>query len=43
MLRDGRIIGPVMPGFEGGFDGLTWELRIVLNWIEELKSKVPHE
>lgn len=40
MLPDGRMIGAVT-SFSGGFDGLTWEIRVVLNWLDELKAKVP--
>jgi hypothetical protein len=28
-------------GLGGGFDALTWEIRVLLNWLEELKAKVP--
>lgn len=40
MLPDGRMIGAVTR-FGGGFDGLTWEIRVVLHWLEELKAIVP--
>jgi Tol biopolymer transport system component len=40
LLPDGRMIGAVTR-LGGGFDGLTWEIRVVLNWFEELKAKVP--
>ena len=43
LLPDGRMIGPLTPRLGGGFEGLTWELRIVLNWLDELNSKVPRE
>ena len=40
LLPDGRMIGAITR-VGGGFDGLTWEIRVVLNWLEELKTKVP--
>jgi Tol biopolymer transport system component len=40
LLPDGRMIGAVTR-LGAGFDGLTWEIRVVLNWLEELKANVP--
>jgi Tol biopolymer transport system component len=40
MMPDGRILGLVNP-FEQGFQGSPQEIRVVLNWFEELKGKLP--
>ena len=40
MMPDGRILGLVNPLEQGGL-GATQEVRVVLNWFEELKSKPP--
>ena len=40
ILPDGRFIG-LVSGTEGGTRTRTSELRVVLNWFEELKQKVP--
>ena len=40
MMPDGRILGLVNP-LEQGFQGTPQEIRVVLNWFEELKAKLP--
>ena len=39
MMPDGRILGLVNP-LEQGFQGTPQEIRVVLNWFEELKAKL---
>ena len=38
MMPDGRILGLVNPQ---GFQGSAQDIRVVLNWFEELKAKLP--
>ena len=40
MMPDGRILGLVNP-LEQGAQGSPQEIRVVLNWFEELKAKLP--
>jgi Tol biopolymer transport system component len=41
-LPDGKFIGPVSPSEQDPSSGTTQpEIRIVLNWFEELKARVP--
>jgi hypothetical protein len=40
MMPDGRILGLVNPLEQGG-TGAASEVRVVLNWFEELKGKLP--
>jgi serine/threonine protein kinase/Tol biopolymer transport system component len=41
MLPDGRFVGLVTPGDVDAPRALNPELRVVLNWFEELKQRVP--
>jgi hypothetical protein len=41
VLPDGRFIGLVDPGDAGSTVGAASQIRVVLNWFEELKRLVP--
>jgi hypothetical protein len=42
VLPDGRFVGLVEPaGSESITGALVAEMRVVLNWFEELKTRVP--
>ena len=42
VLPDGRFVGLVEPaGSEALAGALVTEMRVVLNWFEELKTRVP--
>ena len=40
MMPDGRILGLTSAADDAGTSGLP-EIRVVLNWFEELKGKLP--
>ncbi len=41
MLPDGRLIGLVPVDDSGGTALASREIKVVLNWMEELKQRVP--
>jgi hypothetical protein len=41
-LPDGKFIGPVSASEQDSISGgIQLEMRVVLNWFEELKARVP--
>ena len=41
VLPDGKLVGPVPLDQAAGEPGAESEIRIVLNWFDELKARVP--
>ena len=41
MMPDGRFLALAAPGQVESATGATTDVRVVLNWFEELKARVP--
>ncbi len=41
MAPDGRIVGPIDPGDAMGASQNAPPIHVVINWLEELKQRVP--